>query len=138
MAVLCFLLQCAGAGVAITNRLAYEFLGRGAPNRVALDFVWIGTALSGPLLALLALALFLACLSRRDGFGLAATIGITCLGFVFAVSALMEPIAWRILASGRYGSLEIGIVLLQFLNALAALVMMALGASEGWRRLRGR
>jgi hypothetical protein len=130
-------LNAAGAAIAITNRLPYEFSGVGDPDRVVNDFIsGGGTGLSAPLGALIVLAVLALIAQSQSRWGTIALFGLVLLGAAFAYAGVQEPILWRTLAAGPRGSLDVAVVVLGIAGFVASAALVVLAVQEILARVR--
>lgn len=111
VAVVFFALQAIGTVIAIANKLPHEVGGYGDPNSVGRDFMMGGgTALSGPLIVLVILAILIGLGQRQDRWGTLALVGTIILGTMAAALGAQEPIEARMLQASPFGLFEAMVV----------------------------
>ena len=93
-------------------------------------FIGLGTALSAPLILLIALAtanLMLYMKGRPARFGL---IAVSVLGAGFLVGMLAEPVTWAMLGKGRVDGLIAGVVIANIVLLMLLVLLPARIQSE--------
>jgi len=130
MASLLYLISAsAGTLLAIKDHLPAQFGGFLGGNDVVLDFLtWRGTALSAPLVMLLAQILFTVLAVRPGSAGAIGIGGLTVLGAMYTLGQLGEPILVRALG----GATSVWVLAVVAANLLLALLMLLFGAIA-WR-----
>jgi hypothetical protein len=119
-----------GTWVAVRDDLPGRPFGWDLPLSPVANFVvGLGTALSAPLVLLLALVWLNVLLAREPETGRRAAGLIALLGIGFGVGMLAEPITWQLFVSGSVDLLP-GAIIVANLVLPASMVILAL-------RLRG-
>lgn len=119
----------AGTILAIRDRLPAQFGGFLGGNDVVLDFLtWKGTALSAPLVMLLAQIVFTALAVRAGRAGEIGIGGLTVLGAMYLLGQLGEPVVGETFRGETSGWVMPVVVA----NLLFPLLMLVLGAGA-WR-----
>jgi hypothetical protein len=125
-AVLFFVLQAVGTVIAIANGWPAEAGVPGSPDRVARDFVTRGTALSGPLVVLLLLAVLIAAGRRHDRWGGVALVITIPLGAVAALMGAQEPITANVLQASPFGPFEALVLAVHWGSVISLLAVVLL------------
>lgn len=118
-----------GTSVAIATHLPAGFLGILRGYDVGRDFLTIGTALSPPLVMLVAQVIFTACLFGRGRVKLVGVIGLTILGACYTLGQLGEPIVSHALTPAAF---NIGEAVLVVANLVLPALMFVFGV-RAWR-----
>jgi len=127
----CLLIECVGAGLGIATYLPARFGGLLHGRNVVLDFLLLsGTALSPPLVLMVAHALCMLCALSPGRIGSVGVAGLTLLGAGYFIGQLGEPILAQSLNPATFNALHASIALL--IIVLSAL-MVVLGVCE-WRQ----
>lgn len=122
----------AGTLLAIRDHLPAEFGGILHGDNVPVDFLtWMGTALSPPLVMLIAQVVFMALDLRPSSSGPGRTgvvgvAGLAILGTMYTLGQLGEPILFRSFNPPRLGMTQ----LILATNILFALLMLIFGLLE--------
>lgn len=137
LAIVLFVLQAIGTVIAIARKLPYEVGGHGDPDNVARDFLMGGgTALSGPFIVLLILALLVVLARRRDRWGTLALVGVVILGTMAAVFGAQEPIVGRMLQASPFGLFEAIVIAQSWGSILLVLAIVVVSILELVARIR--
>jgi hypothetical protein len=128
----CLLIGSIGAGVAIATDLPARFGGLLHGTNVPQDFVLLsGTALSPPLVLLVAQLACIVCAFRPGRLGTIGVAGLVLLGACYVAGQIGEPITARALTPATFNALHASI-------ALAIIVLSALMCVFGVREWRAR
>lgn len=113
-----------GTILAIKDHLPAQFGGIMSGDNVAIDFLtWMGTALSPPLVMLLAQIVLTICALQAGRVAAVGIAGLTVLGAMYTIGQLGEPILGRAFAGTTPG----WVVAILVTNILGSLLMLILG-----------
>lgn len=128
----CLLVESAGAGLALATDLPARFGGLLHGTNMRQDFLLVnGTALSPPLVLMLAQLALIASATRPGRTGRIGVLGLVVLGACYVVGQLGEPITARALTPATFNMLHASV-------ALAIIALSALMCVLGARELRQR
>jgi hypothetical protein len=129
-AIALLVLALIGTGIGIAARLPYQFGGQGEPERIMEDFVSKGTAVSPPLVALLALIGGALLASRAGALGRIGSGVLALLSIVFFIATIGE-----LIGSGAFSGLaQVVVVIWSVLGAAVIALMFLSGIREVLRR----
>jgi hypothetical protein len=115
--------------LAIKDHLPAQFGGILRGDNVAIDFLtWMGTAISPPMVMLLAQIVFTICALQAGRAGAVGIAGLTVLGGMYTMGQLGEPILGRAFAGSTSG----WVVVILVANIVCSLLMLIFGAIS-WR-----
>lgn len=121
-------LYLANAGLGTWLAIRLDLPGRPFGLRTGLTPVWdfvlgLGTALSAPLVLLVALVVLNTLIRRQGAIRRRAAAGLALLGTGFLIGMLAEPITWRLLRSSEVDPVLAGVVIA---NLVLPVVIVAL------------
>lgn len=124
-AIALLLLAVIGTVIGIVARLPYQFGGQGDPERVMEDFLSKGTAVSPPVVALLALIVGAFLATRAGALGRIGSGILALLSIVFVVATVGE-----LIAAGAFGGLAQVVVIVWSVVGAALIALMFLSATR--------